>query len=51
MPKVFTRKELEQWLWEIVSNNDNDFGESVKEIINRLDGFDRYVEYIRKYEE
>ena len=25
MPKVFTRKELEKWLWEIVSNNDNDF--------------------------
>jgi len=43
--QVFTRKQLEGWLYEIALNNtENDFGKYVEEIINRLNGFERYVE-------
>ena len=42
--KVFTRKQLEGWLYEIVLNNtNNDLGKYTEEIINRLDGFEAYV--------
>ena len=40
----FTRKELEGWLYEIAGNNlDNEFGTYCEELINRIDGFERYV--------
>lgn len=40
----FTRKELEGWIYEIAGNNlDNEFGTYCEELINRLDGFERYV--------
>ena len=50
----FTRSELEGWLYEIYNNNidgsliDRDFAEDVEEIINRLDGFEKYVEDKRR---
>ena len=44
----FTRDELENWLYAIAINNtDNDLGKNCEEIIKRLDGFERYVEFIR----
>ena len=44
----FTRGELENWLYAIAINNtDNDLGKNCEEIIKRLDGFVRYVEFIR----
>ena len=40
----FARKELEGWLYEIAGNNlGNEFGTYCEELINRLDGFERYV--------
>lgn len=45
----FTRKELVSWLWTIAINNtENELGRSCKEIIHRLDGFERYVSDIRE---
>ena len=42
-PGCFTREELEAWLWKIALNNtDNNAGEICKEIIDRLDGFERF---------
>lgn len=42
--QVFTRKQLEGWLYEIALNNTrNDLGKHAEEIINRLNGFERYV--------
>lgn len=52
--KTFTRSELEGWLYEIYMNNidghpiDKYFAGYVEEIINRLDGFERYVEDKRR---
>lgn len=52
--KAFTRSELEGWLYEIYNNNidgsliDRVFAENVEEIISRLDGFEKYVEDIRR---
>lgn len=52
--KSFTRSELEGWLFEIYNNNrdgsyiDCVFAEHVKEIFNRLDGFEKYVEDERR---
>ena len=44
----FTRKELEDWLYEICLNNfDNDLRKYTEEIIGRLDGFERYVADMR----
>lgn len=40
----FSRKDLESWLYQIAMNNiGTDFEKSVVEIINRLDGFERFV--------
>ena len=40
----FTRKELESWLYEIAMNNfGTEFERSCIEIINRLNGFERFV--------
>lgn len=42
---VFTRKELESWLYEIAFNNcNNNLGNACEEIISRLDGFERFIE-------
>ena len=42
-PDAFSREELEAWLWQIALNNtDNNAGEICKEIIGRLDGFERF---------
>lgn len=42
---VFTRKELESWLYEIAFNNcNNNLGNACEEIITRLDGFERFIE-------
>lgn len=47
----FTRQELEDWLYSICLNNfDTDFGKHVEEIINRLDGFEKYIEDMREGE-
>lgn len=44
----FTRQELEDWLYSICLNNfGTDFGKHVEEIINRLDGFEKYIEDMR----
>ena len=41
---TFTRDELEHWLYAIKMNNlDTDFDRYITEIINRLDGFERFV--------
>lgn len=41
---VFTRKELESWLYEIAFNNcNNNLGNACEEIISRLDGFERFI--------
>ena len=41
---VFTRKELESWLYEIAFNNvNNNLGNACEELISRLDGFERFV--------
>ena len=49
--KVFTREQLEGWLYEIAMNNtQNDFGKYVEEIINRLDGFEAYVKDMKDEE-
>lgn len=50
----FTRDELQSWLYEIVMNNmdgsekDKVFADCVVEIIDRLEGFERYVEEKRR---
>jgi len=46
---VFTRQELEDWLYSICRNNiiDTKFCKDVEEIISRLDGFEKYVEDMR----
>lgn len=44
----FTIDELKLWLYEIVSNNDNEFGTDCLEIIDRLDGFLNFVSDMRK---
>lgn len=47
----FTIDELKKWLYEIVFNNYyNDFGRNCLEIINRLDGFERFVADMREKE-
>ena len=43
----FTIDELRMWLCEIAFNNDNDFGLDCLEIIDRLDGFERFVADMR----
>ena len=53
-PDVFTRDELQGWLYAIVMNNmegsekDKVFADCVVEIIDRLDGFERYVKEKRR---
>lgn len=49
--RKFTIDELEAWLNEIISHNDNDFGKDCMEIISRLDGFENFVEDMRKEKE
>ena len=46
---VFTRQELEDWLYSVCLNNDGtDFcKEIIDEIISRLDGFEKYVKDMR----
>ena len=46
----FTIDELRTWLYEIAFNNDNDFGLDCLEIIDRLDGFERFVADMREKE-
>ena len=47
----FTIDELRKWLYEIAFNNsDNEFGGDCLEIIDRLDGFERFVAAIRDKE-
>lgn len=47
--KTFSREELEAWLYAIAINNldglerDKIFADDCKEIIDRLDGFERFV--------
>lgn len=47
--ETFTRKELESWLYQIAMNNldgverDKVFSDDCIELINRLDGFERYT--------
>lgn len=47
--EAFTRAELESWLYQIAMNNldgverDKVFSDDCIEIINRLDGFERYT--------
>ena len=47
--KTFTREELKAWLYAIAINNldglerDKVFADDCKEIIDRLDGFERFV--------
>ena len=49
---TFTREELVKWLWKIVHNNsDNDFGKWCEELIDRLDGFERFVVETREWGE
>ena len=44
----YTIEELKSWLYQIAFNNtSNDFGNSCVEIINRIDGFQRYVKDTR----
>lgn len=44
----FTRDELEQWLNEMLFNNcGTEFEKYILEILNRLDGFEKYVNYKR----
>ena len=46
--KTFTRSELESWLYENASNNLNHpFGDWTEDLIKRLDGFEKFVEYQR----
>lgn len=41
---IFTRAELESWLYQIAFNNcGNPLGDACEEIISRLDGFERFV--------
>lgn len=48
-PVTFTREELKAWLYAIAINNldglerDKIFADDCKEIIDRLDGFERFV--------
>ena len=47
----YTIDEFKKWLYEIVFNNYyNDFGKNCLEIINRLDGFERFVADMREKE-
>jgi len=40
---LFSRKELEGWLYEICLNNEGSlYGEHIKDLIDRLDGFENY---------
>lgn len=47
--EAFTRAELESWLYQIAMNNldgverDKVFSDDCIELINRLDGFERYT--------
>lgn len=47
--ETFTRKDLESWLYQIAMNNldgverDKVFSDDCIELINRLDGFERYT--------
>lgn len=47
--ETFTRAELESWLYQIAMNNldgverDKVFSDDCIELINRLDGFERYT--------
>ena len=50
--QVFTRGQLEGWLYEIALNNTrNDLGKYAEEIINRLNGFEMYVKDMAGKEE
>lgn len=45
----FTIDELKKWLYEIAYNNtNNDFGKYCVEIVDRLNGFKRFVADMRK---
>ena len=50
MAKVFRREELEAWLWNIIMNNvdDREYVSFIRDILERLDGFEKFVDYMRE---